>query len=86
MYYHTMVNTLDGMFAVRRRVSFRSEAKTTAGIERALARAIVEQLHTDVFEVTERLMRRERKGDWPTGSVRVDGHNVWRIAHDMMMG
>ena len=86
MYYHTTLTVADGMRDVRRKVTFKSDAKTTHGIERALARAIVEQFGTDVFEVNERLMSRSRKDEWPTGSVRIDGNEVWRIAHDLMIG
>ena len=89
MYYHTNVIVADGFNDSRRRVDFTSRATTHEGILRALAKAIVDKFGTDVFEVSDRIMRRRYKDEFSTGQVHLspsDRQTVWEIAHDMMMG
>lgn len=89
MYYHTSVTLIDGVWYVPKRVMFRSEATTKRGILKALAKAIVEQLGTDVFHVSDSIMSRKRKDDWPSGQIRLtkaDENFVWQTAHNMLLG
>lgn len=70
-------------------VEFKSDAKTDRGLMRAMAKAIVDKLHTDVFEITGRIYTKRYKDDWPRMGNRLskaDEHEVWRMAHEMLMG
>lgn len=89
MYYHTIILLNDGVWYTRKRIMFRSDAKTTRGVCKALAKAIVEQLGTDVFTVSDSIMTRKRKDDWPSGQIRLtkaDENFVWQTAHNMLLG
>lgn len=89
MYYHTIILLNDGVWTTRKKVMFKSDATTTRGICKALAKAVVDQLGTDVFEVADTIMSRRRKDDWPSGRIRLtkaDEYYVWQTAHNMLLG
>ena len=88
MYYHTII-IVDNDKDFRKRVMFKSDAKTTRGVLKALAKEIVDRYHTDVFDVTDSILSRKRKNDWPDRQLRLsaaDKYFVWETAHNLLLG
>lgn len=59
MYYKMAINYANGFSTSRATVWAKTSAKTKRGICRALGKAVADQLGTDAFEVTGRLMMLE---------------------------
>lgn len=59
MYYKMQINYANGFSTSRATVWAKTSAKTKRGICKALGRAVADQLETDAFEVTGRLLMLE---------------------------
>ena len=80
---------MDDEFASRAAVvSFTTRAKTRRGLLRATAKAIVEKLHTDVFDVGRNLLCSDVPDKWgnPVALTAGERNEIWRMGHDLMLG
>ena len=64
-------------------VTFKSRATTRRGLLRAMAKAAVKKAGTDVIEVDKKVLV---KGQGVMELTNAERYDVWRMAHDLMMG
>lgn len=88
MWYTATCKFMEGLTTRGAFVTFRSRATTRRGLLRAMARAVVDSVGTDCFEMNRKVLKSPKNDG--TGKVfeltSAECHEVWRMGHELMMG